>query len=282
VRPSVDESVVIFNHEHILIRQLSRVYSRPPNVRVLLVEHEPAMVRVLERGLRAHGFEVTSAEPSAALATLASDTAIGMAVLDVPLTTSRGRMLLERVRHQHPALPLLLLTTANDPANTEAQLEKPFAMEELIARIHALTRAADQPRVTTLSAGDLRLDLLARCAWRGDRLIDLPAREFALLEYFMRHPRRVLSREQILQDVWGYHLKDSASTSNVVDVYVRYLRNRLQPVGEAKLIATVRGEGYQFNPPVEPAAPPSAAASKRRPPPRPRGRTTTAPLRPAK
>ena len=113
-------------------------------------------------------------------------------------------------------------------------------------------------------------------------LIELPSREFALLEYFVRHARRVLSRQQILQDVWGYHLKDNASSSNVVDVYVRYLRNRLQLAGEAKLIATVRGEGYQFNPSVEPAAPPSAAASKRRPPPRSRDRTTRSPLRPAK
>ena len=241
------------------------------------------MVRVLERGLRAHGFEVTSAEPPAAAATLAADNAVGVAVLDVPLSTQRGRTLIERIRRDHPALPLLFLTTGNDAMNSGQQLQKPFAMEELIARIHTLTRAADQPRVTTLSAGDLRLDLLARCAWRGERLIDLPGREFALLEYFVRHARRVLSRQQILQDVWGYHLNDNASSSNVVDVYVRYLRNRLQLAGEAKLIATVRGEGYQFNPSVEPAAPPSAAASTRRPPPpRPRDRTTKSPLRPAK
>jgi DNA-binding response OmpR family regulator len=115
-----------------------------------------------------------------------------------------------------------------------------------------LTRASGGRRVTTLTAGDLRLDLLARCAWRGERVIDLPSREFALLEYFIRHPRRVLSRQEILADVWGYHMHQNAS--NVVDVYVRYLRNRLHASGDSPLIATVRGEGYQFNSPDEVSA----------------------------
>ena len=103
----------------------------------------------------------------------------------------------------------------------------------------------DEPRVTTLTAGDLRLDLLARCAWRGERLIDLPGREFALLEYFMRHPRRVLTRQEILADVWGYHMHQNASNSNVVDVYVGYLRKKLErPFGGRTFIRTVRGVGY--------------------------------------
>ena len=243
------------------------------------------MLRVFERGLRAHGFEVTSVEPRAAAASRAADESVGIAVLDVPPTAPRSRKLVDTIRARRPGVPLLFLVAtdvSNDTDHTEEVLEKPFAMEELIARVHRLTRSADEPRVTTLTAGDLRLDLLARCAWRGERLIDLPGREFALLEYFMRHPRRVLTRQEILADVWGYHMHQNASNSNVVDVYVRYVRNRLQAAGDRSLIATVRGEGYQFNPPAEAGATPPSAAVKPAPPPRPRARTTKAPLRPVR
>jgi DNA-binding response OmpR family regulator len=238
------------------------------------------MVRVLERGLRAHGFEVTSVEPNATAASHAADESVRVAVLDVPPSATRSRKLIDNIRARRPGLPLLFLVVANEAHHNYEVLQKPFAMEELIARIHRLTRSADTPPVTTLTAGDLRLDLLARCAWRGERLIDLPGREFALLEYFMRHPRRVLTRPQILADVWGYHMPQT--NSNVVDVYVRYLRNRLQAAGDRALIATVRGEGYQFNPPAEAAVEQPAAVVKPTPPPRPRGRTTKAPLRPMK
>ena len=236
------------------------------------------MVRVFERSLRAHGFEVTSVEPSAAAAMHALDEAVGIAVLDVPPNAPRSRKLVDNLHARRPALPLLFLVAVHTDS-TENVLRKPFAMEELIARLHRLTRSADEPRITTLTAGDLRLDLLARCAWRGERLIELPDREFALLEYFMRHPRRVLTRQEILADVWGYHMHQNASNSNVVDVYVRYLRNRLQAADNRSLIATVRGEGYQFNPPAEVGAPQPSAALKPAPPLRPRDRTTKAPLR---
>jgi len=239
------------------------------------------MVRVLERGLRAHGFEVASVEPNLAAATTAADEAVRIAVLDLPPRAPRSRKLVDTIHARRPGLPLLFLVATNTD-HTHEVLTKPFAMEELIARIHRLTRSADEPRITTLTAGDLRLDLLARCAWRGERLVDLPGREFALLEYFMRHPRRVLTRQEILADVWGYHMHHNASNSNVVDVYVRYLRNRLQAAGDRSLIATVRGEGYQFNPPAEAGVASPAAAGKPAPPPRPRGRTTKAPLRPVR
>ena len=155
------------------------------------------------------------------------------------------------LRTQRPHLPVIELTSRDDPAPVDAdaqdQLPKPFALEELIGRIHARTRGANEQRVTTLASGDLRLDLLARCAWRGQRFIDLPDREFALLEYFMRHPGRVLSRQAILADVWGYDY-DAGSDSNLVDVYVRYVRNKIAQSGTPPLIATVRGEGYRFDP----------------------------------
>lgn len=214
------------------------------------------MVRVLERGLRAHGFEVASIHPGEEAVVLAADDAVGVVLLDVSSADFEPDVLVQRMRAARPKLPVIVLTARRaaeqtlSPASGGADdyLVKPFALEELIGRIRALTRNMKEPRVTVLAAGDLRLDLLGRCAWRGDRPIDLPSREFALLEYFMRHPGRVISRESIIVDVWGYDVGSAAS--NVVDVYVGYLRNRLDVPGEKSIIATVRGAGYRLNAPA--------------------------------
>jgi DNA-binding response OmpR family regulator len=117
----------------------------------------------------------------------------------------------------------------------------------LAARIHAVTRRLDQPQSSQITAGALRLDLLAQRAWRNDTLIDLSKREFALLEYFMRHRGQVLSRQQILSAVWEY---DFDPESNIIDVYVRYLRAKIDERGKPSFIATVRGAGYRFEPSV--------------------------------
>ena len=223
----------------------------PEPLRILVAEDNDALKRIIDRGLRAHGFDVVSVSCAAdALAVLRVDTSIRLVVLDVSDAEVVGPTWSE--------VPVLSLVTAEqdgDPARREYTLKKPFAFEELIGRIRALTRAAGEERVTILSAGDLRIDLLARCAWRGDRVIELPEREFALLEYFVRHADRVLSRPQILTDVWGYgYGLNAESSSNVVDVYVRYLRNKLDEMGEPSMIASVRGAGYCFR-----APPPSTA-----------------------
>src|SRR5207253_2779834 len=123
-------------------------------VRVLLVEADPAMVRVLERGLRAHGFEVASVEPTLAAATNAIDETVRIAVLDLPPMAARSRKVVDAIHARRPGLPLLFLV-ATDTDHTHEVLTKPFAMEELIARVHRLTRSADEPRITTLAAGDL-------------------------------------------------------------------------------------------------------------------------------
>ena len=199
------------------------------------------MVRVLERSLRSHGFDVCSASSEKDTLALAEDESVGMLVFDISPFTDEQWGTLQRLRAARPSLPLLLLVGTDDC------LPKPFALEELIGRIRKRMRGADEPRPTTLFAGDLRLDLLARCAWYGEQLVDLPDREFALLEYFVRHPGRILSRQSILTDVWGY---DEDPASNVVDVYVRYLRNRLARVaGRRSLIVTIRGSGYRFDVP---------------------------------
>jgi len=216
-------------------------------VAVLIVEDDPTLLRILERGLRAHGFEVVAVDNVAGALTLAEDKAINLVLLDTSLDGLDIEGVLGQLRARRAHLPLMLLT-ANDFAGDEDYLVKPFAFEELIARLRAKTRRAGEKRVTILTAGDLRIDLLARCAWRGERVIDLPSREFALLEYFMRHAGRVLSRADILTDVWGYNF---ASESNLVDVYVRYLRNRIDLPGQPSLVSTVRGAGYRFNPPSD-------------------------------
>jgi DNA-binding response OmpR family regulator len=211
-------------------------------LRIVLAEDNDALKRIIDRGLRAHGFEVASVSQAEDALTLAVDRSVRLVVLD--LVSSNG--VASDIRVARPDLPVLRLV-AGDATPSEDALGKPFALEELIARIHALTRGTGEQRVTTLAAGDLRIDLLARCAWRGNRVIELPEREFALLEYFVRHADRVLSRQEILTDVWGYNFD---SSSNLVDVYVRYLRNKLDQVGEASLIASVRGEGYCLRSPL--------------------------------
>jgi DNA-binding response OmpR family regulator len=208
-------------------------------VAILIVEDDPTLLRILERGLRAHGFDVVAVDTVDGAVTLAADKAINLVVLDTSVAASDAAA----VRGKRSNLPVLLLTAQPEDSNDDV-LVKPFAFEELIAKIRARTRRAGERRATILSAGDLRIDLLARCAWRGEKAIDLPTREFALLEYFMRHSGRVLSRADILTDVWGYNF---ASDSNLVDVYVRYLRNRIDVPGQPSMVSTVRGAGYRFD-----------------------------------
>jgi DNA-binding response OmpR family regulator len=208
-------------------------------------------MRILERGLRAHGYEVLGVDTGQHGVALVSDPSIRCAVLDCALPGEDAEVVREQIRAQQSQLPVIRLASRDGapPGDNAEFLTKPFAFEELIGRIHALTRGANEQRVTTLVVGDVRLDLLARCAWRGERFIELPSREFALLEYFIRHAGRILSRQAILADVWGYDY-DAGSDSNLVDVYVRYVRNKIAQPGESPLIRTVRGEGYRFETPT--------------------------------
>lgn len=223
-------------------------------MRILIIEDDEAIARVLQRGLRAHGHQTVLAETGEDGVLLATDETLELILLDISLPGLNGHQVLERVRSSRPRLPVLMLTARGDldskvkalNAGADDYLTKPFAFEELLARIHAITRRLDQPESSQIRAGYLRLDLLAQRAWRGDELIELTAREFALLKYFMRHPNQVLSRQQILDSVWEY---DFDPESNIVDVYVRYLRNKIDERDRPSLIATVRGAGYRFEPP---------------------------------
>ncbi|MDQ4042911.1 MAG: response regulator transcription factor [Actinomycetota bacterium] len=225
-------------------------------MRVLIIEDEPGIVRMLERGLAAHGHRCVSAENGEEGMRLAEDETVELVLLDIMLPGLDGQEVLKRLRARRPGLPVIMLTARDElgdkvsalDSGADDYLTKPFAFEELIARIRALTRRTDQPQASKLEAGDLKMDLLSHRVWRGDRRVELSSREFDLLEYFMRHPGQVLSRQQILSAIWDYAFDPG---SNVVDVYVRYLRRKVDRRGEPSAIVTVRGAGYRFDPPAD-------------------------------
>jgi DNA-binding response OmpR family regulator len=223
-------------------------------MRVLIVEDDPAIARFLERGLAAHGHQSVSADNGHDGVLMATDESVDFVLLDIMLPGMDGQEVLRRIRARRPGVPVLMLTARDEvrdkisalDGGADDYLTKPFDFEELLARMRALVRRADQPYVSRIEMGDLKMDLRSRRVWRGGKHVDLSSREFALLEYFVRHPEQVLSRQQILSAIWDYAFDPG---SNVVDVYVSYLRNKLDRRGEPSLITTVRGAGYRFEPP---------------------------------
>ncbi len=220
-------------------------------MRVLLVEDEPKMSRLLERGLTERG-DVVAAVGSgeeAIDAAVAED--FDVILLDVMLPGIDGFATCRRLRDQAIWTPVLMVTARGAVADrvhgldggADDYLVKPFSFAELLARIRALARRGPVPRPATLTVGDLRLDPAARRVWRGSTEIELSARELALLETFMRRPDQVLSRSQLLEHAWDI---DYSGSSNVADVYVRYLREKVdRPFGRTS-IQTVRGIGYRL------------------------------------
>jgi two-component system, OmpR family, response regulator len=227
-------------------------------MRILLVEDEPAVARMVERGLTGHGHQVLVAETGEDGLLYVQTEQVDLVVLDIALPGQDGHETLAAIRRLRSNLPVIMLTARDDLASKLSALDggaddyitKPFAFEELLARIRALTRRADQRESSSITCGDLRIDLLSHRVWRGGEPIGLSRREFALLEYFARNQGHLLSRQQILAAVWEY---DFEGESNVVDVYVGYLRAKLDRTGEASLFTTLRGSGYRFDPPANPS-----------------------------
>ncbi|HEX2294329.1 MAG TPA: response regulator transcription factor [Actinomycetota bacterium] len=215
--------------------------------RILLVEDEGRITSFLEKGLAANGFTTAVAATGAEGVALARSGEFDLVVLDIGLPDKDGFEVLRELRERNTTVPVIILTARDAVADTVQGLEggaddyvtKPFRFEELLARIRARLREDRRAEPAVLEAGDVSLDLKTRRVSRGDATIELSAREFALAEVFFRHPGQVMTREQLLSNVWGY---DYDPGSNVVDVYVGYLRKK---IGD-DLIKTVRGMGYRL------------------------------------
>lgn len=217
-------------------------------VRILVVEDDPRIGASVQRALVYEGYAVDVAPDGLAALSIARGSQPDLIVLDVMLPGIDGMEVCRKLRRESDVLILML--TALDATADRVQgldtgaddyLTKPFAYEELLARIRALLRRREPPPARTIGFADVTLDPETREVQRGARPIALTALEFDLLHYLLRHPRQVLSRERLLDSVWG---DDAAVTPNAVDVYIGYLRQKLEADGEPRLIQTVRGVGY--------------------------------------
>ncbi len=220
-------------------------------MRILLVEDEDRIASFVTKGLGSEGHTVERAATGREAMEFVRDQEFDLVLLDLLLPDGNGREVLRALRAESRSTPVLVLSALGEvedkvdllDSGANDYLTKPFALAELTARIRALTRQ-EQERSDTIKVKDLVLDTRSRVATRDGREVALTTREFTLLEYLMRHAGQVLSREQLLQAVWGstYH-----TASNVVDVYVRYLRKKLEIPGADSPIETVRGAGYRVS-----------------------------------
>ena len=220
-------------------------------MRILVVEDERRIAAFIKRGLEEERYAVDVAYDGEEALDWAAVVDYDLIVLDVLLPKKDGIQVCRELRVQGNQVPILMLTARDAvedrvrglDSGADDYLVKPFAFQELLARIRALLRRGGEVKSTRLQVGDLVLDTITHRADRSGQVIELTAREYALLEFLMRHPGQALSRTQIAEHVWNY---DFYSTSNVVDVYIRYLRRKIDKSFEVKLIKTVRGMGYKI------------------------------------
>lgn len=217
-------------------------------MRILIVEDEQNVATFLKKGLEEEFYTVDTSEGGADGLTMATSKEYDCIILDVMLPEISGIEICKRLRGAGVKTPVLMLTALDSVGNKVEGLEsgaddyltKPFAFSELLARIRALLRRVPDS-ISELSLGDLRMDLLSRRVFRGDQEIILTQKGFAILEYFLRNKGRVLSRTQIIENIWGYNFDPN---TNVVDVHIKFLREKVDKGFKKKLIHTVRGAGY--------------------------------------
>jgi heavy metal response regulator len=218
-------------------------------MKILVVEDEVKVSNFIKRGLEEEKYEVDVAADGEAGLAAALGTPYDLVVLDVMLPKKNGLEVVQELRQQNKLCPVLMLTAKDSvddivaglDAGSDDYLTKPFAFSELLARVRALIRRSELDRGAEIIFSDLRIDPVTHKVWRAGREIDLTAKEYGLLEYFMRNPNQVLTRTMIAEHVWDYSFD---SFTNIIDVYVNYLRKKIDRDADKKLIHTVRGLGY--------------------------------------
>ncbi len=222
-------------------------------MRILIVEDEPKLAQVIARGLAAKGYAIDILDDGEKALTRISlhHKDYDLVLLDLMLPSLDGYAVCREVRSRDIVLPILVLTARADTdtkvelllAGADDYLVKPFAFEELLARIHALLRRPANALPETLTVADLELSPAEHAAWRDGKPLPLTLKEFGLLEYFLRHPNEVINREDLLAHLWDFNYE---SFSNVIDVHVKNLRRKLGATGDASILETVRGIGYRL------------------------------------
>ena len=220
-------------------------------MRILIIEDEPGIARFLERAMRSEGFATEHAADGQEGERLAIAGDFDLVLLDLMLPGRSGLDVIRQIRRERPELPVIMVTALGQKEDVVAGLDcgaddyvtKPFDLDELLARVRAQLRRPAQSDPTRLEAADIEVDLRTREVKRRGQGVHLTAREFELLVYLMRHPNQVLSREQILNSVWGY---DFDPGTNVLSVYVNYLRRKLTIEGDLPPIETVRSAGFRL------------------------------------
>ena len=223
-------------------------------MRILVVEDSRRLAGIIKRGLLEEGYTVDTAYDGEEAQYMAETTPFDLIILDVMLPKKDGVTVCHELREKKVSTPILMLTAKDSVEDKVTGLDagaddyqvKPFAFAELLARVRALLRREIIPKTQKLHTGDLVMDVQTREVWRGERKIDLTAKEFAILEYFLRRPNAVVTRTMLGENVWDYEFD---GISNIIDVYMRRIRCKIDLDGQESLIQTLRGAGYRLRVP---------------------------------